>query len=363
MYFYNYKSNNSFSTKNASSTSIFIQQQQQQQQQLWSNATNSSTSPPESECHFPIRIKIFFCLVNVFVFILSIVTNFLFCRAYFKRPKLRQSSPMVLLVNLSIIDMFISLCIPFFLFTYTAFFPNWPLGLIGTDLFNAIWSFAVVAPFTTVTAIALERYCFIKRREFHKSHCTPRKMKYLVLIIWIYSMGWVAGIASSFTHVENVDRYHWNTNHILYYIFFSINVLVPLVIIPILYCRSLRHIKWMRECTFSLELDETTSLLDNREMEDREKAFTNSMIKVVFTLFIIWVPIFIVEFFYTEFNDECVVKIIDLINTFLSINCFLNPIIYSYGNQEVSAHLKDLKNRVFNSSRRSPNDPIPLEDP
>lgn len=304
-----------------------------QQQKILSNSSDFTPSSPV--CHFSMNTKIFFCLVNVFACTLSILANVLFCCAVYRRPKLQKLS-FVLLVSLSITDIIISLSVPFFLFTYTAFFPDWPLGHIGTDSFNSMWSFAIVAPFITVTAIAVERYFSINRRELYQKYWTKYTMGFIVLFIWLYSLLWVYGIASCFKHqAEIVERYHWNIHHGLYYTFIGINVGIPLFLIPFLYHLVRRHIKFLRGSS------------SNNPIEESDKAFTDSMMYVVVTLFIMWIPVLIVELFYTEFNDQCVVKIIDLINTFLSINCFLNPILYSYGNREVR------KGLLFSNSSNS----------
>ena len=86
-------------------------------------------------------------------------------------------------MNFSTTMIFIGLFVPFAIPLY----PDHPKGLIGSiDVFNAMNSFELSAPFTNVTAITVERYFAISRREFHKEHCTPVKMGFIVLFIWLY---------------------------------------------------------------------------------------------------------------------------------------------------------------------------------
>ena len=132
MNFYN-KSSISFSTTMISTTTFDIHQISNV-----SNATNSSSALPQ-KCNPKPLSHLFIPIIVPIIF-----TNILFCLAVYKRPRLHNSS-MILTVNLAITIILASLFIPF---TFPFF--DQPAALIGMrDIFNVIWSFAVVAPFST----------------------------------------------------------------------------------------------------------------------------------------------------------------------------------------------------------------------
>ena len=106
----------------------------------------------------------------------------------------------------------------------------------------------------------------------------------------------------------------------------------------------------MRRCSESAETE--TEPLMGGEMQDEnadrlsDKMFSKSMFHVIIAFFFVWIPIMIVDCLYTALNDKCNMKKVDLINTFLPLNCFLNPIFYLHGNREVAEYLNDLWKRL-----------------
>ena len=339
MYVYNKNDTISFPTTIISSTSATLIVQQQQ----ISNSTNFpissclslETSPAEDV------FLILFCLFNVLICITVISTNILFCLAVYKRPKLHNLS-MVLPVSLSIIGIIISL-FPIFVVIPLFYQPFGLFGLNGTVYtFNAIWSFAIVAPFTTITAIAFERYLVSNRREFHKKHYTKYTIGFVILIIWLYSLIWVAGIVIQLK--ENVERYNW-TEHVVFHIFFGIHTVVPLFIICVLSHLVQKRVKWMRECARSLEGENTPS---DDEIK-KEKMFTNAMFVLGFTLFIFWIFILGVTALFQRF--KCNLAMIALITTILPFNSNSPIILFLLRNQEVRIFIESLKNRICKCSR------------
>lgn len=247
--------------------------------------------------------------------ILSVLINVLFCFAVYKRPRLHNLS-MILLVNFYITGTTICLFASFIIS-----FPGHPVGSSNTP--NAFWSFAAVGPFTNIIAIAIERYFATNRPDFYKRNRTPCKMGLIVSIIWIYSVGLAAIMASKI-----VQR----CNRSIGYAFVGFNVVPSSTIVFTLYYLIRRRVRWLRECAHIST--ETTPLVN--EMEEREKAFTDSIMKVGVIVFALWVIILV----YTSLNDKCVIKIIYLLNTCLPLSCLLNSIPFSYGNWEFRKYLK-----------------------
>ena len=314
-----------------------------------SNGSSNHTQPSIFfGCEFSIELKVFFCLTYLVICIISIMVNLIFCHAVYSRVKLHKLS-MVLLVNLSVSDIIISMSVPFIEYLFTLTFPGWSLNSFTVDLYNLMWIFSVVSPFTTVTAIAVERYIAINRHSFYERVYTPATVGCTVLVIWTYSLTWIAAIGFSLKPLHQVDIYVWNVNHNLYYTFIGINVGAPMFIIPTLYYLIWRHVKrssdhFNSSSPSTSSPSETTGLLASGAMQERELKLTRAMAKIIVSMYIIWIPILVVEVVYTKYYSQCIVKKIDLVSVVLtSSSGMLNPILYSYKNEEIKKYLDDLK--------------------
>ena len=312
-------------------------------------ATNNHTQPSIFlDCQFSTELKVFFCVLYLVICIVSIIVNLIFCHAVYSRPRLHKLS-MVLLVNLSISDITINVLIPFMKYVFTLTFPYYPLKSFGADLYNAMWIFSVVSPFATVTAITIERYIAINRNAFYERFYTPATLGCTVLAIWTYSLTWIAATAFNMEPLRYMDKYDWNVKPNFYYVFIGVNVGVQMFIIPAFYYRIWKHVMRSREqfnpsSPSSSGSDETKSLLGFNFMQERELKLTRAMAKIIVTMYIVWMPVFVVEVIYAKFYSKCVVKKIDLISVvFTSSSGVLNPIIYSYKNAEIKKYLDDLK--------------------
>ena len=290
-------------------------------------------------CWFPRATKTLLCLVFLTIFSLSMLVNFGLIHAVCTRPRLQKLS-MVLLVNLSIIDLFTSLLVPFFEFVLIAFYPYWPLGLYGEYIFNPVRAFSLVAPFATATAIILEKYIAINRNGLYVRIHTAFTVGCVVVCIWLYSLLWAALIYLNLKPSWNTDRYSWNVDHSLYYTLIGVNVGIPMFTIPALYYCICRHVKLSHECFFSTA-SSTTSLICNK-MRKREMKLTRTALVAIGALYAVWLPVIIIEINFTRYSSICIVKKIDLVSvSLISFNCFLNPVLYLYKNEEVRKYLHD----------------------
>ena len=304
--------------------------------------TSNTPVNPNHECHFSMEIKTLFCFLLLFVGIISILENLVFCHAVYSRCELHKMS-MALIVSLSISDIIISIFIPCIKFVFTLTFPNWPLNSFGTDVVNSMWSFSIVSPFCTITAIAFERYVAISQKKFYKRKYIPYIIGSIIALIWIYSTAWVFVTAYSLKPISHgLRRYRWNVNHNLYYTFIGIHVFIPMCIIPVLYYLIIRHVKRSRKDLASL----TNSSIHNAK--ETEMKLTKTMAKVIVALFAIWLPVLIMEIVYTSYYSDCIIKKFDLVSVLLaSSSCALNPILYSHKNNEIRKYLQDRKKIVY----------------
>ena len=290
-------------------------------------------------CWFPSATKTLLCLVLLTILSLSLIVNFGLIHAVYTRPRLQKLS-MVLLVSLSISDLFTSLTVPFFEFVLIAFYPYWPFGLYGEYIFNPVRAFSLVAPFATGTAIILEKYIAINRHNLYVRFHTPFTVASVVACVWLYSLIWVVLIYLHLKPSRDIDRYLWNVDHGLYYTLIGINVGLPMFIIPVLYYFICRHVKRSNKCFFSTA-SSTTSLICN-VMREREIKLTQTALIAIAALYAVWLPVIIIEINFTSYNSICTVKKIDLVSVSLtSFNCFLNPVLYLYKNGDIRKYLHE----------------------
>ena len=262
-------------------------------------------------------------ITNVVASILTILTNVLYCYRIYKKPRQHKYS-IILTVNCHITLILIGL------FSLFIFFPfDHPKGVIGSmDVFNAIWSFSFAALLTTITAVFVERYFAINRREYYKKHSTPVKMGFIVLFIWLYLLIWVVVMVYFFKHVENIKVNEWNIQHVLYIIFISIHVCALNFSTPLLYLIR-RHVKGLRERSPI-----------NDEMEIRDKQFIAGITINIFAsgTWILWILIL-------PFTIDCTSKDSVVIYYTLPLACFMYTIGLKNPILNVCIYFKHLKNR------------------
>ena len=308
------------------------------------NKTNNNNLttiiPLPSPCLFQESLKGIFCFLLLLVAFVAILENIVFCCAVYCQRQLHRMS-MVLIINLSISDIIISCFVPTIEATFTYYYPTWPLGNWGTNIYNCMWTFSVVSPFTTVMAITVERYMAITKSQYTKK-LTPKLMTGIVISLWVYSLTWVFTMGYYLKPVH-IKRYVWNVNHKLYYIFIWIHLSFPMIAIPVLYYRIVHHVRRSRQDL--VDIDQKTCLIHNYKESDIK--LTKAVLRVVVALYLVWLPILGLETVYTTNCSKCTIKKLDLLSVLLaSSNCCINPILYSYNNTEIRKFLKKLAKRL-----------------
>jgi len=283
-----------------------------------------------SPCLFPDTLKVVSCSLLLLVAFVAIVENVVFCLAVYSQPRLHRIS-MVLIVNLSISDIIISCFVPTLEMIFVYYYPSWPLGKWGTNILNCAWAFSVVSPFTTVMAITIERYVAITKESKYITKFTPKFMAGVVMFLWIYSLTWVF-FMGYFLKPLHIKRYVWNVNHTFYYVLIWLHLLLPMIAIPVFYHRILRHVRRSRKGLLSACL-----IHNNKELDIK---LTKTVLRVVVTLYLMWLPILGLETLYTSNFSDCAVKKYNILSVLLaSSNCCINPIMYSYNNADIREFL------------------------
>jgi len=305
-----------------------------------SSISTTSGIDLDKTCKFPSSLKPVSVMLLVLVMLPSVIENVVFCHAVYCSQRLHKKS-MVLIVNLSVSDTMISLVLPTLEILKTVFDPDWPLGEVGMYLLNCVWLFSIVSPFVIVTSVTFERYVSLTKPAVYMKYVTKRLMKIVVIVLWLYSLAWVALLGSTM-HFKDIHVYEWNVNFSTYHAFIGLHILVPLVVIPVIYYRIIRHVKKTRNEVVKRGNSAVSSL------ERSDIKLTETVMRVIIALYVIWIPVFVIEAIYGILDvKSCTVRQSCVASIVLSVsNCFINPILYSYKNAEIRKSLNERLSKI-----------------
>ena len=292
----------------------------------FNNFSLNNTINEDSKCQFNIYFKVILCTLLAVTGICSIMENIFFCTVVYLNKKL-QIKPNILIVSLSITDIIIAWTTPVFEFIYVMYNPKWPLGSLGTNIQNAFWLFSLVMPFVTVTAITIDRYLAITKSFRYDRFITARKLLLVVGGLYSYSFIWVFLMARNFLPTPE-DVYTWNVPSTTYYVFLGIHIVFPLILIPVLYSKIAKTVKLSRQNTGVAQVSRS------------ETKLAKTVKFVIGFLYLVWAPVVVLEFFYNFSFSSCAVEQAGSVSVwFTCVNGALNPIVYSYRNDEVQKYI------------------------
>lgn len=284
------------------------------------------------ECFFYLAYKVIVSTLLASTAFLSPLLNAFVCLTIFRTAKFRTTGN-ILIANLAISDALIGLSLSPLEIVYVACFPAWPIGHTGTNILNSIFLFSLVSPFVIISVITVERYKTIKasasgRLDNGISRCM------LILIIcgmWAYSFIAVAVLAANLTATDG-KRYAWNVPPTFYYPFLGLHIVVPFFIV----CKAYQKIFAITKATRKESLDSSTatqSLLQKRELK-----LAKTLRIVIGLMFLVWLPVLVIECFYATESASCVIEAIGPLNVWLTAsNGIMNPIVYFYRNPSLRA--------------------------
>ena len=188
--------------------------------------------------------------------------------------------------------------------------------------------FSIVQPSTTAFMIACERYLVLSRNRLYLEHCTKRTLVIVVASMCLYSIVWVLVITFNLTYTTQ-DL----VSPPLYYACLGIHVGIPILVIPLIYIRIYMHVKRSREHVLAASGATIPMSVEIR--------LAKTMGIIISLLFLIWLPLLVIEGLRSHDFNECLVKKIDSFNVWLTcLNGCLDPLIYSFRSS------KALKERV-----------------
>ena len=291
-----------------------------------SNFSLNNTIIEDRKCRFSIYFKVILCTLIAVTGICSLMENIFFCTVVYLNKKLQIKSN-ILIVSLSITDIIIASTVPAFEFICIMYNPKWPLGSLGTNIQNSFWLFSLVMPFITVTAIAIDRYLAITKSFLYGRFITARKLLCVVGCLYLYSVTWVFSVTRNFLPTPE-DVYTWNVPSTTYYVFLGIHIVFPLILIPVLYSKIAKTVKLSRQNTGVAQVSRS------------ETKLAKTVKFVIGFLYLVWAPVVVLEFFYNFNFSSCAVEQAGSVSVwFTCVNGALNPIVYSYRNDEVRRYI------------------------
>ena len=198
--------------------------------------------PPITDCEFSVPLKAVICTLLVIVSLASIIENILVCLVVRYNTIFHRIS-MVLIVNLSVVDIIISLFLPASEFGHIYLYPGWIFGKGGSFFTKGVWMSSIVLPFTTVLAITIERCArFTENKLVKDMYSSWKNIKKLLAGLWIYSLVWVGALVANATQTED----HLITPS-LYYFFLGFHIFVPLIIMVLLYAKIYKEVNRLQQ--------------------------------------------------------------------------------------------------------------------
>ena len=295
--------------------------------------SNMGSNSTINSCHYSLELKLALCTALSLTSLFSVVENALLCAAVRHNKKLHKRSQ-VLIVNLSVTDIIIAVLLPTFESGHILLYPKFLFGKFGSIFTRSLWMFSIIQPSTTAFMIACERYLVLSRNNLYLNHCTKRTIALVITSMWLYSIVWVLAIALNLTYT---------TQHLvppgLYYAYLGVHIGIPILVIPLIYIKIYMHVKSSREHV--LEISGTAVLMS------LEIKLAKTMGIIISLLYLIWLPVLVIEVLRSHNFNDCTIKKVDSFNVWLTcFNGCLDPLVYSFRSSEVKESLKVLKQRV-----------------
>ena len=278
---------------------------------------------------FSAAYKVIVCLLLGVTAVLSPLLNAFVCLTIFKQRKFRTTGN-ILICNLALSDGLIGLTLAPLELVYVSHFPRWQLGRSGTDILNSIWLFSLVSPFVIVSAITIERYRTIKTFTLAtREQISTKKLLIVLTFLWLYSVVAVAFMAGNFTEAQR-HVYNWNVNARFYYPFLALHIVIPLSIVVAAYYKIFKLTKRMH--IDELAQSATTNI------QSREVRLAKTLAIVIGLLFLVWLPVLVIECFYATESTSCITEAVGPISVWLTVfSGVMNPIVYFYRNPSLRA--------------------------
>ncbi|XP_026868826.2 melatonin receptor type 1A-A [Electrophorus electricus] len=146
----------------------------------------SSLKPSEFPLSRPPWVSTTLGSVLIFTIIIDILGNLLLILSVYRNKKLRNAGN-TFVVSLAVADLLVAIY-PYPLVLTSIFHNGWNLGFVHCQVSGFLMGLSVVGSIFNITAIAINRYCYICHSlKYSKLYCKKNSLCY-VLLIWILTV-------------------------------------------------------------------------------------------------------------------------------------------------------------------------------
>lgn len=296
------------------------------------NVTNPGVGPPPPMMPMPsLTQRVISAIAMSVLIILSISGNALVIASFYYYKKIRRSVTNCFIVSLAVSDLMVAfLSEPFWLSYQITQWRNFPKGW-DVNTFVLFWTIldisCAIASIVNLLFISIDRYFAIKSPLSHHTKMTPETSVYIILGLWVYSIG---------TGCLYILDWHWK-----FLVIFIVGFVVPLIIMVFCYVGIMVVIS--SKARLSNQVGSTRL--------DKEFKTAKSLGVVTGSFVFCWLPFFIVSLAYQYCNQACQKGIEELpalasaVKWLHYLNSCLNPIIYAFLNPTFKVAFRNLFRR------------------
>jgi len=299
----------------------------------------NDTSFRVEACSFNLDFKITVTILLGTTFLFSISENIVVSVVICVDRKLRRPSNGYLL-SLALTDICISLMLIPIQMIFVWWYPKWPLGSKGANIFSSFWLFSVASSFVTLLVITVDRYRAVMSLVRYREVASWGRTLVIIALVWFYVL-----IVVVLMYVFALDpisevTYEWNVNYKFYYPFLALHIVVPMMIMIALYFKIYKKAQENRQqlLLHGGQINPGTTTASSETV--RETRIEVRMAKTVGFVFLflvmVWIPVLILEIFYAvRSQTSCIIEHLGVISLWMNCsNGVINPVVYSLRNKD-----------------------------
>lgn len=290
------------------------------------------------------ELTTFIIILYTLIFIIGIFGNFLVLYVVVKN-KAMQTITNKFIACLSVSDLLICLfAIPFT--PLNALMKSWIFGELLCKLVPVILVVSVFVSTLTSVVIALDRYLVVVHP--HASRMTENMQVVVIVAIWMLAAS--AGIPIGvFTSLETRpggntfdchERWLNNSSEIYTWVIFTLQLLVPAIIITV--CYSAISVK-LRQRTRQKFASDSSRAYGKEKQEASRNCRINKMLIAMIGIFIIcWLPLDLLHVTAPSVPQEHFLTVFLFVHILAMSSVMYNPFLYGWMNENFNKHFRQL---------------------
>lgn len=271
------------------------------------------------------ELRFIFALINIILAIIAACGNALIITAVLKSHKLRDQPPTCFIISLSMADLLVGLIVQP---AFSIMLFDWSNRTCSTEPYKLFLGFFMCSvSICSAMQVCLDRMCRICEPFWYDLHVTKRRAIIAVIGSWVSGCG-----------VGYISAYNFPTKRMVAYgtlLWISTAIITGVVCSIRIYKVASKQIKEIAQVSF-----------EKRRKVERERKLAVSLICVLATIIVCWLPYAIVHvctmFFYTSDNWQTFWLIRLCTITLGYSNSTFNIFIFSFKNREVKKAIRTL---------------------